>query len=172
MNAQRASDSGALQCDNEFWHFSLAVYGQAGVAEECLALQDIADIDVNVLLFCAWTGARAIVLSRADIERAIRRVAAWHNGIVRPLREVRQSLKGLEYSESEDFRTRVKGIELEAEQIEQAILFACSRHLQSTGSDIRSTVAGNVGRYIEMTAGPKGSTAPRLIDAAMLHLRS
>ncbi|MFZ0067404.1 MAG: TIGR02444 family protein, partial [Pseudolabrys sp.] len=71
------SDCGTLQYDNEFWRFSLAVYSRAGVAEECLALQETAGADINVLLFCAWTGMQTIVLSRDDIEQALRLVVAW-----------------------------------------------------------------------------------------------
>jgi uncharacterized protein (TIGR02444 family) len=165
------SDCGGLQYDNEFWRFSLAVYSRAGVAEECLALQEKAGADVNVLLFCAWTGTQAIVLSRDDIEQALRLVVAWQDNVVRPLRGVRQSMKALEHHESESFSARVKSIEIEAEQIEQAVLFAYSKRLQTTRRDMREAVIENVQRYIGLKAGPMSLAAPALIDAA-LHLRS
>ena len=165
------SDCGGLQYDNEFWRFSLAVYSRAGVAEECLALQEKAGADVNVLLFCAWTGTQAIVLSRDDIEQALRLVVAWQDNVVRPLRGVRQSMKALEHHESESFSARVKSIEIEAEQIEQAILFTYSKRLQSTRRDMREAMIENIQRYIGLKAGPKNLAAPVLIDAA-LHLRS
>jgi uncharacterized protein (TIGR02444 family) len=165
------SDCGALQYDNEFWRFSLAVYGRAGVAEECLALQEIAGADVNVLLFCAWTGMQAIVLSRDDIEQALRLVTAWQDNVVRPLRGVRQSVKALDHQESEGFRARVKSMEIEAEQIEQAILFSYSKRLKSTRRDMREAVTENIQRYIALKAGPKSPAAPALVDA-VLHLRS
>ena len=165
------SDSGTLQYDNEFWRFSLAIYSRAGVAEECLALQEIAGADVNVLLFCAWTGMRAIVLSRDDIEQALRLVVAWQDNIIRPLRGVRQSMKALEHHESESFSARVKSIEIEAEQIEQAILFTYSKRLQSTRRDMREAMIENIQRYIGLKGGPKNLAAPVLIEAA-LHLRS
>jgi uncharacterized protein (TIGR02444 family) len=38
---------------NAFWDFSLKVYAAAGVADECILLQDRFGIDVNLLLFCA-----------------------------------------------------------------------------------------------------------------------
>ena len=173
LNPQSPShtDCGGLQYDNEFWRFSLAVYSRAGVAEECLALQEIAGADVNVLLFCAWTGTQAIVLSRDDIEQALRLVVAWQDNIIRPLRGVRQSMKALEHHESESFSARVKSIEIEAEQIEQAILFTYSKRLESTRRDMREAMIENIQRYIGLKGGPKNLAAPVLIEAA-LHLRS
>jgi uncharacterized protein (TIGR02444 family) len=165
------SDCGTLRYDNEFWRFSLAVYSRAGVAEECLALQEIAGADVNMLLFCAWAGMQTIVLSRDDIEQALRLVVAWQDNVVRPLRGVRQSMKALEHQESENFRARVKSMEIEAEQIEQAVLFAYSKRLQSTRRELREAVIANIQRYIGLKAGPKSLAAPALVDAA-LHLRS
>jgi uncharacterized protein (TIGR02444 family) len=38
------------------WSFSLAVYSDGSVQQECLNLQDQYGIDVNVLLFCAYAG--------------------------------------------------------------------------------------------------------------------
>jgi uncharacterized protein (TIGR02444 family) len=173
VNPQASSEiaNDTLQYDNEFWRFSLAVYSQAGVAEECLALQEAVGADVNLLLFCAWTGARAIVLSGDDIEQAMALVVAWHDHVVRQLRSVRQHMKGLEFERFESFRARVKSIELEAEQIEQAILFAHSKRLQSARKNARDAVAENLKKYIEMKSGSKSLAAPVLVDAAF-HSRS
>jgi uncharacterized protein (TIGR02444 family) len=160
--------NGTLQYDNEFWRFSLAVYGETGVAEECLALQQAIASDINLLLFCAWTGSRGIVLGDDDIERAMTHVAAWQDHVVRPLRSVRQNIKSLKLGDSEKFRARVKSVEIEAEQIEQAILFAYSERFQgNTHRNIRNAIAENVRKYIELTSGQKGLAAPALIDAAL-----
>lgn len=163
------SDGGSLQYDNDFWRFSLAVYSQAGVAEECLDLQRTAGIDVNLLLFSAWIGTRAIALSGEDIKAASKRVVDWQETVVRPLRRVRQGMKALEQFESDDFRTRVKVIELEAEQIEQAILFSYSKRFQSSQANVPDAVAENVKKYIGSTSGSQSlnSCAPLLIRAAL-----
>jgi uncharacterized protein (TIGR02444 family) len=162
-----------LDYDNEFWRFSLAVYEQAEVAQECLALQQALGIDVNLLLFCAWVGTRAVALSSKDIEAVSIIVSAWHENVVRPLRGVRQQVKILYQDEFGSFRTSVKGIELEAEQIEQAMLFAYSKRIQSprASADCHDAIAQNVKEYIEMKSGtaagqPPELSAPRLIDAA------
>jgi uncharacterized protein (TIGR02444 family) len=113
-----------LQKENEFWRFSFTVYGAPDVAAECLALQDALSIDVNLLLFCAWIGAsRRTAITEADEEGARRVVGAWHEQAVRPLRHVRQFMKAFANPDCQVLRARVKENELEAEQIEQAMLF-------------------------------------------------
>lgn len=169
------SNRSELQHDNEFWRFSLAVYGQADVAAECLTLQETVGLDVNLLLFCAWLGTRAIVLGRSDIEAASRVVALWHSSVVRPLRGVRRHIKTQYGDAFENLRSRVKDNELQAEQIEQAMLFAYAQGIQSSpgASDHRGAVAHNVNEYISMMSGaaPSVSAAPLLIRAAQLSIK-
>jgi uncharacterized protein (TIGR02444 family) len=170
-DVSREIGTDTLQYDNEFWRFSLAVYGQAEVAQECLKLQQALGVDVNLLLFCAWLGARSMVLSGAEIETASRIVAAWHENVVRPLRGVRQQIKLLDRTDFEIFRAKVKSIELEAEQVEQAILFAYSKRVEKPRADHGDAVAKNVNDYIEIKSGGVSArtselSAPRLIDAA------
>ena len=158
--------AGPLDYDNEFWRFSLAVYGRAEVAKECLGLQDAFGIDVNILLFCAWLGKQAVALHREDIEAASQAVASWQDDIVRPLRTVRQRLR--DFSGHEKLRAGIKDGEIEAEQIEQAMLFAFSRQLQRQNAGQGDCVASNVRQYIEMKAPTAGAqaSAMHLVDAA------
>jgi uncharacterized protein (TIGR02444 family) len=161
-----------LQYDNDFWRFSLKVYDQNSVAHECLALQESHGVDVNLLLFCAWTGTRAIVLNRTEIEEASKLVAEWNDLIVRPLRSVRRNLKAYHAVDLSSFRVRVKAMEIEAEQIEQAILFAYARRFRGSGANTScaDAIAHNVNQYVTMIAdGPLLSlTAPFLIEASRL----
>jgi uncharacterized protein (TIGR02444 family) len=164
-----------LQYDNEFWRFSLAVYRPADVAAECVALQEAIGLDVNLLLFCAWLGTRSAVLSRSDIEAASRVVAAWHNSVVRPLRSVRRHIKKQYGDAFEALRSRVKDDELQAEQVEQALLFSYAQGIQisSGGPDRRDAVAQNVNAYISMLPGAArpGLGAPLLVSAAQLSIK-
>jgi len=173
QHSPRDSGTDKLQYDNEFWRFSLAVYAQVDVAQECLALQQALGIDVNLLLFCAWLGTRAVTLSKTDIDAASIEVAFWQENVVRPLRGVRQQVKTLSHGEIGSFRGSVKGIELEAEQIEQAMLFAYSKRTGSAGvsGDRRDAITQNVMEYIAMKSRAAAErtaalAAPRLIDAA------
>ena len=165
----RDGDRSNLQYDNEFWRFSLAVYEPVEVADECLALQDSLGLDVNLLLFCAWLGTRAIILSRSEIESASRIVGPWHDSVVCALRSVRRQIKTRYGGEFENFRTHIKSMELEAEQIEQAMRFAHAQGIQSSRvSNRRDAIAGNVNEYIAMMSRPARSepAAPFLIRAA------
>ena len=165
----------ALQEDNDFWRFSLAVYEAPGVEAECLALQDALGIDVNLLLFCAWLGAaRRTALTNSEVERARQAAQSWHNEAVRPLRAVRQRLKNRYGPDGEAFRTRLKALELEAEQFEQAMLFAhASETWPRIGSgDPRESLLANIRTFLQMqgAAGSEhgaASSTRHLVEAAL-----
>ena len=112
-----------------FWDFSIAVYGTDAVADECLALQDEFGLDVNLLLLCAFVGARqGVALTADDIAAARAEVEHWHKSIVSTLRDARRALKPIGSRDTDagkaaaELRTRVKAAELESERIEQAML--------------------------------------------------
>ena len=161
----------ALELDNPFWRFSLAVYSAPGISTECLALQESFAIDVNLLLFCAWLGAeRQAVLTRADIDEISANVRVWHERIVRPLRGVRQALKVV--AGDTPFRAKLKGVELEAEQIEQAMLYAlgAQRWPQTCMDSPRRCVSENVHRLIAThCSSPHGDRLwpKQLVEAAI-----
>jgi uncharacterized protein (TIGR02444 family) len=154
--------AGSHQYQNDFWQFSLALYGQPGVAVECLGLQDKFGLNINLLLFCAWLGCRGIVLTREDLEGALRSIASWHDHVVRPLRGVRRQMK-LHHDDVSALRAQVQRVEIEAEQVEQAMLFDYAQRIASrSGND---PVARNVNEYLAMMSGaPSG--APVLIAVA------
>lgn len=173
QSSSAADNRGILQSDNAFWQFSLEVYARAGVAQECLALQEALNVDVNVLLFCAWLGARKLLLTGSDIEECMEAIQTWHNRVVRPLRGMRQQIKGFARHEFEPFRAQVKGLELEAEQIEQSILYNHAQQRTLPTADVESTacVATNVNRFLTMMADMEAlrttpPSAPCLIEAA------
>jgi uncharacterized protein (TIGR02444 family) len=113
-----------------FWNFSLAVYGEAVVRDECLKLQDQFGLDVNLVLLCAFLGAvHGVALTRDDIASARQQVRQWHDEVVGTLRTTRCNLKPFELGPETPFakaamklRTQVKAAELESERIEQTIL--------------------------------------------------
>ena len=47
-----------------FWRFSLHFYRQPKVADTCIALQEEAGVDVNLLLFLLWQATRKRALRR------------------------------------------------------------------------------------------------------------
>ncbi len=119
-----------------FKRFALTLYRRAGVADACLNLQNRHNLDVNVVLFAAFVGAaRRQKLTIADLGLAHRRVDAWHQEVVRPLRAVRQRLKtGPVPAPNEDtgaLRRKLAQLEIEAEMIELDQLGALILELHS-----------------------------------------
>ena len=156
--------TGNQQYQNDFWQFSLALYGQPGVARECLELQDKFGLNINLLLFCAWLGRRGTAVTRDDLEGASRSISSWHDHVVRPLRGVRRQMK-LHHEDVSALRANVQRVEIEAEQVEQALLFAHAQKITSRAEP--DAVARNVSEYLAMMpAGASAQGAPALIAAA------
>jgi uncharacterized protein (TIGR02444 family) len=163
-----------LQCDNPFWTFSLEVYAAPGVAAECLALQRELDVDVNMLLFCAWLGAaHRSVLTAERIGFFESLVRPWHEDAVKPLRGVRDTIKGRTDFVEEDIgalRGRVLSVELGAERIEQALLYqAFLQDLPAAASHTTAAAAmrANVLTFLQLKARAANRSDPPL-PAALL----
>lgn len=135
-----------LLADNPFWQFSTRVYAAPEVAPECIELQDRNGIDVNVLLFAAWLGAdRRTALAAQDIERITKAIKDWSDNVVTPLRATRRKLKlmsEMTLPAVQALRSRIAEVELAAEQLEQAFLYALA-------ADIGRPMPGNRQRAIE-----------------------
>ncbi len=114
-----------------FWTFSLKFYAAPGVAPACLALQDEAGVDVNVLLFFLWQATQKRTYDEADAAEIERLAGGWREMAVVPLRAVRRALKSppplVPAETAEGFRTRIKSAELEAERLQQEAMFALAQ---------------------------------------------
>jgi uncharacterized protein (TIGR02444 family) len=169
--------SAPIEMESPLWRFSLAVYGGAGVQEECLDVQERHGVDVNLLMLCAYAGAvQGVVLSASDVADALDATGAWHANVVRTLRQVRRTLKpwgaagqGAVSYVVEALRVKVKGAELEAEQIEQAMMWAWlrSQARQLRHREPRQALAANVFALL-VHCGAKGAQADPL--QALPHL--
>ncbi len=77
----------------------------------------------NLLLFLLFLAEQKRRLSSEDVERLDIAVAQWREAVVKPLRDLRRGLKqGIDFMPgpvSETFRSQIKRLELESEQIEQ-----------------------------------------------------
>ncbi len=116
-----------------FWRFSLGFYRQPGVGEACIALQDGAGVDVNLLLFLLWQASRGRAFAKSDVESIEQRIGEWRRMTVVPLREVRRALKSppalVEGPVAEAFRSKIKAVELEAERLQQEAMYRMSQTL-------------------------------------------
>lgn len=118
----------APNAPSPFWKFSLAIYGRQGVPPACLTLQNGSGVDVNVLLFGLYAASRGRRLDADNVTAIVAAVDAWKSHVVVPLRGVRTWLKQptdfFNNAGASALRDRVKGIELEAERLQQEALFA------------------------------------------------
>jgi uncharacterized protein (TIGR02444 family) len=160
-----------------FWHFSLGFYRAPAVAEACIRLQDEAGVDVNLLFFLLWNASLKRRLSPAEVEAADRRVAGWRQSAIIPLRDVRRALKSatglIEPSASEVFRTKVKGLELEAERLQQEALydFSQSATLGEPAASAEDAARANIAAYETFSARnfPKAAVDTILEAFGKLH---
>jgi uncharacterized protein (TIGR02444 family) len=162
-----------LQAENPLWSFSLVVYAEAGVQEECLVLQERHALDVNLLLLCAYAGVRGVMLSEHDVADAAAAVAGWHRHVVRPLRTARRALKGIARDDAAALRTDVKAAELRAEQIEQAMLWQWwQARAAGAASSAPAALAANLRallRHYGARDTHPAQAAPNLLRAALRH---
>lgn len=161
--------------DNGFWKFSLALYSRPNVREECLALQAEHSIDVNVLLFCGWVGwSKRVRLEAVDLTGIEAVVTDWHRSTVKPLRSVRQYLKGSGAGGASELRDRVKAVELEAERVEQALLFSyAERQWPHGGSEeAGSCISSNMQMLVRAHSHPGLRASERrvmsIVEAALV----
>jgi uncharacterized protein (TIGR02444 family) len=109
------------------WQFSIRFYAVPGVAEACIALQDQAKVDVNVLFYLLWNAAQGRAFNAADVTEIERLIGPWRDIAVVPIRHIRRALKApppvMEPAAAESLRTRIKAVELEAERLQQEALY-------------------------------------------------
>ena len=110
-----------------FWRFSVKFYAEPGVAQACIDLQDQAGVDVNILFFLLWNAMQNCALNNTEVAALEHDIGAWRDMAVVPLRNVRRALKTpppvMAPQEAEDFRTRIKAVELEAERLQQEAMY-------------------------------------------------
>lgn len=140
--------------------FALEIYAREGVSTACLWLQERLDLDVNLLLFGAWSGAeRGVRLTAQEVAAARDQVACWHLEIVRGLRAVRRRLKSeptLGPSEATGvFRAQVQAVEISAELIELDTLGAFGLTLPEAAdsADPLDLAAQGMSEVVTLAAG-------------------
>jgi uncharacterized protein (TIGR02444 family) len=142
-----------------FWQFSIKFYAVPGVGEACIALQDQAKVDVNVLFFLLWNATQGRSFGAADVAEIERLIGPWREMAVVPIRNVRRALKSpppvMSPQAAEGFRTRIKQVELEAERLQQEALYdlaQSSRFGQPAAPPVRAAQA-NIEAY-QAVLGP------------------
>jgi uncharacterized protein (TIGR02444 family) len=159
-----------------FWRFSLRFYRQPAVADACIALQEQAGVDVNLLLFLLWHATYKRALSASEVAELEERIGAWRDATVIPLRTVRRALKTppalVPPAAAELFRTKIKAVELEAERLQQEAMYQLARpsQLGHEAASPEDAARANVAAYEAMrrTTFPKPATETLLAAFARL----
>ncbi|MEO8653832.1 MAG: TIGR02444 family protein [Ramlibacter sp.] len=148
---------------NPFWRFSLRTYREPGVQEACLALQDRCGADVNLLLFCGWTGRDGRVLDEASLRSAVARVGHWQSEVIAPLRLARRGLKRQLGDPAvgelaAPLRKRVLGLELQLERVEQTLLADLAAQWSPPAPRLPAwqAIANNLAAYLQLMGEPAG----------------
>jgi uncharacterized protein (TIGR02444 family) len=144
--------------ESPFWRFSLRFYSRPGVAAACLALQDEAGADVNLMLFLLFLAEHKRQVTRDDIARLDGAVRNWRDSVVKPLRALRRVLKTgigeIPIAVSETFRGQIKRLELESEHIEQHVLEGCEPAAIGVSALLRDRTAEvNLAAYSDFLGG-------------------
>lgn len=117
-----------MSLESPFWRFSLTLYQAPDVAPACLMLQDSRGLDVNLLLYALWAGLQGASLAAADFDRLDALIHPWRTSVIQPLRSVRRALKSplieIDPRAPDALRQKIASAELDAEQIQQALLYA------------------------------------------------
>lgn len=137
------------QTAEQFWDFSLGRYSRPGVAAACLALQDEAGVDVNLLLFCLWCGQEGVTLAAEQLAALDRGVDEWRGTVIKPLRAARRAMKsppsGFNPVETERVRDALKRIELETERLQQ---FALAKAAEAADLQSHTGILLEAGRAV------------------------
>jgi uncharacterized protein (TIGR02444 family) len=118
-------DNACLDLEGPHWSFAVDLYRQPGVAKACLLLQDTLKVDVCLLLFALFAAKELrSLLDRKDLQDLDRAISDWRREVVWPLRSIRRRLKTEPFvaSSTDALLGRIKGAEIDAEQIELAVL--------------------------------------------------
>jgi len=148
---------------SELWDFSLQVYPRQGFQQAAIHLQDARGSDVNLLIYALWlaaTGRPALTLK--DAAGLAARVAPVREIAIEPIRGLRRILKdGIAQAPAamvEELRKKLLGLELDAEQIEQAML------IEATGAP----AAHDVKPSVDLAAAATGLAAVAGLNSAPL----
>ncbi len=148
----------------------MRLYAQPGVSDACLRLQDEHGLDVNLVLFCIWSGlAGPGKITPDELSSAIARAGNWQKNVVEPIRNIRRTLKHDSLGASEElvqyFRPRTQALELDGEHVEQLIL--ASLVPLERGRQGRDAAWHNLQNYLDHCAICEGSEALVLVDIVL-----
>jgi uncharacterized protein (TIGR02444 family) len=157
--------------ENPLWRWSLAVYAAPAVRAACLELQDVHGCDVNLLLAAGFLADRGIDLSGDRARELESRVAGWRSGFIHPLRALRR--RSVDFSEAESLTQSLLAAELEAERVEQSLLWGAMSGWGISGDTAErapgpAQLANNLRAVTDLVAAPVGAASS--LESALAEL--
>jgi uncharacterized protein (TIGR02444 family) len=142
-----------LQLTGPHWAFILKLYGDPEVQQACLRLQDGFGVDVSFLLTLLWHAAHGIGFDHGDVEALDQAIASWRSDVVTPLRTIRREIKPAAEHDAAvaGLRTKIKLIEIEAEQIEITLLVREVKQGKGAGVSGEAAKPEQIVRTVETT---------------------
>ncbi|AHG38755.1 hypothetical protein N018_00280 [Pseudomonas syringae CC1557] len=125
------------------WSFTLDFYARPGVEQACLALQ-ANGANLCMVLCGVWLESRGVACNAQRLMQIGQLATPWHDEVVRPLRVLRNQWRDSAHQDAalDALRTRVKALELEAEQ---SLLL----RLETLTDGWPGGEAGNTGDWLE-----------------------
>ena len=163
-----------LDLEGPQWSFAVDLYRRPAVPEACLLLQDRVGGDVCLLLFALFLAReRHIALQHGDFAHLDGAIAQWRRDVIMPLRSVRRRLKAGPHPApspaTDAVRRRIQAAEIDAEQIELALLARCfDRRPPVAGALPADTAAvlDRLARFFALRCGnPAAGTSPEVRTA-------
>ena len=140
-----------LRLTGPHWTFIIKLYAGHDVQQACLLLQDGFGVDVSFLLTLLWYARNGVEFESGDVEALDRAIASWRGDVVKPLRDIRREIKPAANHDGvvADFRNRIKSIEIQAEQIEIAMLVRAVDQRKRPGGSGISMQPASIARTVE-----------------------
>jgi len=162
---------------SDLWTWSLERYARDGVESGALKLQDEFGLNVNLLLWACWCAGRYQPLPDLIIRKAIDLTSGWSREVTAPLRTARRFLKTpppqVDIEMSESLRTRIKAVEINAEQVEQSILqnLVTANLEPATQTSPQATARRNLAAYSALSGAPrKAGFSVYLLESLIDHI--
>jgi uncharacterized protein (TIGR02444 family) len=158
-----------LRLTGPHWTFIIKLYGSHDVQQACLLLQDSFGVDVSFLLTLLWYARDGVRFDDGDVEALDRTIASWRRDVVNPLRAIRREIKLTAGHDGAiaGFRNKIKSIEIEAEQIEIAILVQALDQRKRPGVSGKAAQPESFARTVETVLAFYAARAAA--PAAQLH---
>ena len=166
--------STGLDLEGPQWSFALNLYRRPAVSAACLLLQDRVGGDVCLLLFALFVAReRRCALEHGDLANLDGAIADWRRDVIIPLRSLRRCLKAgpppAPCPQTEAMRQRIQTAEIDAEQIELALLARCFDRRPTVASAATADIAAvldRLARFFALRCGnPAAGTSPEVRTA-------